>query len=43
MVLLKDNVKARILKPDGTYEYNANDQEPFDSQMFFLEEAYQNS
>jgi polyphosphate kinase len=43
MVMLKDNVKARVLKPDGTYEYNTNDEEPFDSQIFFLEEAYQNS
>lgn len=43
LVLLKDNVKARVLRQDGTYEYNTNDQEPFDSQMFFLEEAYQNS
>lgn len=42
-IMLKDNVKARVLKPDGTYEYKSDGEEPFDSQMYFLEESYQNN
>lgn len=34
-----DNIKARILRPDGTYARKGEDQEPFDSQEFLLEEA----
>ncbi len=34
---LRDNVKARVMKSDGTYEppAMANDEEPFNSQLFF--------
>ena len=34
---LRDNVKARVLKPDGTYEMPeiAPGEEPFNSQLFF--------
>ncbi len=35
----KDNVKARILQPDGTYLPAAREGEPFDAQEEFLAEA----
>ncbi|HXG85493.1 MAG TPA: polyphosphate kinase 1 [Pyrinomonadaceae bacterium] len=36
---LRDNVNARVLKEDGTYEKIQNDkQAPFDSQMYFAEQ-----
>lgn len=40
-IMLKDNVKARILLPDGTYERVLQpDAPPLDSQMYFVGEAY---
>ncbi len=37
-LMLKDNLKARRLKPDGTYEPIHHDGKPFNSQLFFLNE-----
>ncbi len=37
-LMLKDNLKARRLKPDGTYEHIHHDGKPFNSQLFFLNE-----
>lgn len=42
-VMLNDNVKARVLKPDGSYAFQCDDKTPLDSQMYFVEEAYQNN
>jgi len=39
-IMLQDNVKSRVLRPDGTYVYFENDQEKIDSQMYFYEQAY---
>jgi len=41
-IMLEDNVKSRLLKPDGTYIYFENDQQKIDSQMYFYEQAYNN-
>jgi len=41
-IMLQDNVKSRLLKPDGTYIYFENDQQKIDSQMYFYEQAYNN-
>jgi len=41
-IMLEDNVKSRVLKPDGTYSYFDNDQEKIDSQMYFYKQAYDN-
>ncbi len=42
-IMLKDNVKARVLQPDGSYIYKNNGENPFDSQMYFFEESYRNN
>ncbi|MGB8451117.1 MAG: polyphosphate kinase 1 [Anaerocolumna sp.] len=42
-IMLSDNVKARVLQPDGSYIYKTTDKEPLDSQMLFYEESYQNN
>jgi len=39
-IMLQDNVKSRVLRPDGTYVYFENNQEKIDSQMYFYEQAY---
>ena len=43
--MLKDNVKARIQQPDGSYirKSRAEDEEPMDSQLYFYEQAYRNA
>ena len=42
-VMLSDNIKARVLQRDGTYQ-KREQTEPFvDSQAVFMEEALQNS
>ncbi|SEW26370.1 polyphosphate kinase [[Clostridium] fimetarium] len=41
-IMLQDNVKSRLLKPDGTYIYFENDQQKIDSQMCFYDQAYNN-
>ncbi len=38
--MLRDNVKRSILCTNGEYEHIITDDEPFDSQMFFYTEAY---
>lgn len=35
--LLADNVKARVLKADGTYEMQRNEKEPLNAQEYFYE------
>lgn len=42
-VMMKDNVKARIMQSDGTYVHaeRAKDEEPLNSQEFFYDEAYE--
>lgn len=42
-IILRDNVKFRILQPCGTYIYLKNDKQKIDSQMYFYEEAYNNA
>jgi polyphosphate kinase len=42
-VMLRDNVKARVLMPDGSYRYKHTAEEPIDSQMYFFEESYLNN
>jgi polyphosphate kinase len=37
-LMLKDNLKARRLKPDDTYEPISNNGKPLNSQLFFLNE-----
>jgi polyphosphate kinase len=39
-VILRDNVKARILKCDGTYSHVINSEKKLDSQKYFYDEAY---
>lgn len=39
-IMLADNVKARILQPDGTYIRYENGEKPLDSQMYFYNQAY---
>lgn len=43
--MLKDNVKARVQQPDGSYtrKPRAEGELPFDSQLYFYEQAYINS
>lgn len=36
-ILDRDNVKARIMRPDGTYERYENGKEKLDSQMYFFD------
>ena len=38
--MLKDNVKARVQQPDGTYRIEESEEAPFNSQEAFFEEAY---
>ena len=38
--MLKDNVKARVQQPDGTYRIEESEETPFNSQEVFFEEAY---
>ena len=38
-IQLQDNVKTRIKKPDGTYEFLRNDEERLESQEYFCKEA----
>jgi len=42
-IMLQDNVKARVLQPDGTYVNFQNEEKRLDSQMYFYEQAYNNS
>jgi polyphosphate kinase len=42
-LMLKDNLKARRLKPDGTYEPITNNGKPLNSQLFFLNERTKSS
>lgn len=42
-VLIRDNVKARIMLPDGTYTHVETEGEPVDSQSAFIKEAYDNA
>ncbi len=42
-LMLKDNLKARRLKPDGTYEPITNNGNPLNSQLFFLNERTKSS
>ena len=37
---LRDNVNLRVQRADGKYVYKKDGNEPFDSQEFFIEEAY---
>lgn len=41
-IMLKDNVKARIQLPDGTYarKQREDNEEPLDSQLYFYDTAY---
>lgn len=41
--LMRDNVKARVQQPDGTYEKVETDEEPVNSQEVFFEQAYANA
>ncbi|MCH5201227.1 MAG: polyphosphate kinase 1, partial [Oscillospiraceae bacterium] len=43
--MLKDNVKARVQQPDGSYirKPRAEGEEPLDSQLYFYEQAYINA
>ncbi len=38
-IQLRDNVKARVQQPDGTYVYVKNDLPPLEAQEFFFDEA----
>lgn len=38
--MLRDNVKARVQQPDGTYIRREPDGEPLDSQLYFYQQAY---
>ena len=42
-IMLKDDVKARIQNPDGTYSKKQADTNPLNSQEYFYEQAYENS
>ncbi|MCM1330583.1 MAG: polyphosphate kinase 1 [Ruminococcus sp.] len=42
-VLIRDNVKARKMSPDGTYSRVTAEGEPIDSQSAFIREAYENA
>lgn len=42
-VMLCDNVKARVLNPDGTYSRRKDENEPLNAQEFFFEQAYENA
>ncbi len=42
-VLIRDNVKARKMSPDGTYTHVKTEGEPVDSQSAFIREAYENA
>jgi polyphosphate kinase len=42
-LMLKDNLKARCLKPDGKYEPITNNGNPLNSQLFFLNERTKSS
>lgn len=42
-VLIRDNVKARKMAPDGTYSHVKTDGEPVDAQATFIREAYENA
>ena len=43
--MLKDNVKARVQQPDGSYirKPRAEGEQPLDSQLYFYEQAYTNA
>ena len=43
--MLRDNVKARVQQPDGSYirKPRAEGEELLDSQLYFYEQAYMNS
>lgn len=41
--MLRDNVKRSILCTNGEYEHVITDSEPFDSQLYFYNEAYNQS
>ena len=43
--MLRDNVKARVQQPDGSYirKPRAEGEEPLDSQLYFYEQAYMNA
>ncbi len=40
-VMFRDNVKARIQLPDGSYTHVRGDGEPLDAQAYFYEKAYE--
>lgn len=42
-VLIRDNVKARKMAPDGTYSHVKTEGEPVDAQATFIREAYENA
>lgn len=42
-VMLRDNVKARIQQPDGSYVKQTIPAAPLDSQIYFYEQAYENA
>lgn len=42
-VLIRDNVKARKMAPDGTYSHVKTEGEAVDSQSAFIAEAYENA
>ncbi len=42
-LMMQDNVKARIQKPDGTYHHVKTSGEEINSQEIFYEEAYKNA
>ncbi len=41
-IQLRDNVKTRLKKPDGSYEFLRNSEEPINSQEYFCQEAVEN-
>lgn len=39
--MLRDNMQARIMQPDGSYVRITNDEEPVSAQGYFYEKAYE--
>ena len=40
-IMFRDNQKARIQQPDGSYVYRVQEgEEPLDSQQYFFQQAY---
>ena len=40
-IMLRDNMLARIQKPDGIYELPKDVDKPLNSQEYFIKEAYE--